>query len=114
MRSPAPLRTNPFASRGQGSPRRALGSAEFASGCAGRTSPRDCSGDTELAWPFADEAALADEGQSAAEGLGAGELPLPKAAGSPRGALINCASVALGACGGGIMPGCRARLRLTT
>jgi hypothetical protein len=126
MRSPAPLRTNPFASRGQGSPRRTPGSAAFASGCAGRTSPRDCSGNTELAWPFAGgapfaaEAALAgeaqsaDEGPSVADGLRAGELALPKASGSPGAALINCASVAPGTFGGGIVPGCRARLRLTT
>jgi len=78
------------------------------------SSPRDCSGDAKLAWPFADEAALADEAQSAAEGLGAGELALPKAAGSPGAALISCTSVAPGAFGGGIVPGCRARLRLTT
>jgi hypothetical protein len=107
MRSPAPPRTNPFTSRGQGSPRRALGSAEFASGC-------ECSGDTEFAWPLAGGAPLGGDAQFAAEGPGADELASPEAGGSPDEALINCASVALGACGGGIVPGCRARLRLTT
>src|SRR5204862_5980148 len=74
LRSPAPLRANPFASGGKVSARLPPGLAKAACGCAGAASGRDCPGE-------AGPAAV---------------CPFVGAAGSPEGALISCASAVLG------------------